>query len=99
MKNELEKRTWYYVQEPSVYSMHCDKCEGHNITWSEFKHMIWCYDCEIDTEGFPGIFGGPIPLYISGLLGISFDRYNMETGKIEKFDAENGWKNDSEAKG
>lgn len=85
MKN---KRTWYYCQSPVVFEMQCDKCEGQNITWSEFERMIWCYDCEIDTEGYKGIFDGPVPIHISGLIGMSFDRYNMETCEIEKFDIE-----------
>lgn len=84
----MKKRTWHYVMEPQVFEMHCDKCEQDNITWSEFEHKIWCYDCKIDTEGFPGIFGGPIPMQISGLIGISFDRFNMETKKVDKFNTE-----------
>ena len=80
---ELKKRTWHYVMKPAAYSVHCDKCEGTNIEWSEYEHMIWCYDCEIDTEGFPGIFDGPIPWGISQILGISFDRWNMELQRVE----------------
>lgn len=33
-----------------------------------------------------GIFDGPIPVNAAGLLGISFDRINLETGKFERFD-------------
>lgn len=88
MKEEMEKRTWHYVQEPVVFDMHCDRCEGVNITWSEYVHKIWCYDCEIDTEGFKGIFDGPIPIHVSEMLGISFDIMNMKTGKIERFDSD-----------
>ena len=78
-----EKRKWHYCLEPSHFSMTCDKCEGTNITWSEFVHQIWCYDCEIDTDGFDGIFGGPIGWHVTELLGTSFDRVIIETGKIE----------------
>lgn len=85
MGEDLEKRTWHYIDEPWAFDMHCDKCEGKNITWSEYAHKIWCYDCEIDTPGFDGIFGGPIGIETSHLLGTSFDRINMETGKIERF--------------
>lgn len=80
----MEKRTWHYVLEPFRFDMHCDKCEGTNITWSEYVHKIWCYDCKIYTEGFKGVFGGPIPVYGAELMGLCFDIYNMETGKIEK---------------
>lgn len=79
----MEKRTWHYVQEPIMFDMMCDKCEGRNIAWSEYVEMIWCYDCEIDTKGY-GIFDGPIPFHLSEMLGMSFDRYNMETGKIDE---------------
>ncbi len=84
----MEKRTWHYVLEPYRFEMHCDKCKGANITWSEFARKIWCYDCEIDTEGFGGIFDGPIPINCAEMLGLSFDIYNIETKKIEHFDKE-----------
>lgn len=91
-ENEMEKRTWHYLMEPTRFEMHCDKCEGGNIEWSEYARMIWCYDCEIDTEGYGGIFDGPIPIKAIGMLGISFDRYNMETDKVERFnDDTNEW--------
>jgi len=33
--------------EPQEHGYRCPK--GHsNITWSEFKDHIWCYECEID---------------------------------------------------
>ncbi len=80
----MNKRKWCYVLEPSLYDCACDKCGGSNITWSEYEGMIWCYDCEIDTSGYPGIFDGPIPIGLSSMLGIVFDRINLETQKIEK---------------
>lgn len=89
MEDKKEKRTWHYCLEPVHFDMYCDKCEGTNITWSEYVHQIWCYDCEIDTEGFKGIFDGPIPAYCAELMGISFDRVDIETGKIEKLNIEN----------
>jgi len=71
------KRKWIYVQPPYQYSIQCDQCEGHNIEWSEWGKLIWCYDCEIDTRGTPGIFGVPIPVEISKMMGISFDRIQI----------------------
>lgn len=68
---------------PAAYSIRCDKCNGGNIEWSEWEHMIWCYDCEIDTEGFPGIFDGPIAVTVAELLGLSFDRWNMIEQRVE----------------
>jgi hypothetical protein len=80
----MKKREWCYCQQPVAYDMHCDKCKGTNITWSEFEGMLWCYDCEIDTPGFPGIFDGPIPVVTCKLMGISFDRIRLSDGKLLK---------------
>lgn len=92
MADELKKRTWHYVQKPAEYEIACDKCNGTNIDWSEFEHMIWCHDCKIDTRGNEGIFGGPIPVQLAGILGMSFDRYEMEKKEIHKFiNGKNGW--------
>lgn len=44
--DELKKRTWHYIQKPYEYEMTCDKCNGHNIEWSEYEGKIWCYDCK-----------------------------------------------------
>ena len=79
----MRKRTWHYVQHPVDYCITCDKCGGVNIEWSEFDHMIWCYDCRIDTRGTGGIFDGPIPLGVTELLGMSLDRYNMKRNRVE----------------
>jgi hypothetical protein len=81
---ELIKRKTCYVLSPEKYEISCDKCDGTNITWSEFEHKIWCYDCQIDTDGNPGIFGGPIPVNVTKLLlgDNCFDQINIETGEI-----------------
>lgn len=92
----MKKRTWHYILPPTAYDMRCDKCwtgeldddTGTNITWSEYEHMIWCFECEVDTEGFKGIFDGPIPIQTTFLLGLHFDRFNMKTNQIEKFNIE-----------
>lgn len=80
----MRKRKWVYCQQPTVYEISCDLCGGSNITWSEFEHMIWCYDCKKDTRGTEGIFDGPIPLEVSKILGISFDRIDLKTKKLKK---------------
>lgn len=82
--SELAKRTWVYICQPFVYGITCDKCNGSDITWSEFEHMIWCYACKVDTEGTEGVFDGPIPINMSHLLGMCFSRYNMETKQLEE---------------
>ena len=81
---KLRKRKWTYVQYPSVYEVFCDKCGGTNTTWSEYEHLIWCYDCEVDTEGTLGIFGGPIPIRLTELFGVSFYRVYLKTNRIMK---------------
>lgn len=83
-KKALKKRTWHYIQHPRDYEICCDKCKGHNIQWSEFERMIWCYDCKIDTRGDEGVFDGPIPMQCSELMGMRFDRYDMIKKEIQK---------------
>lgn len=95
------RRKWCYAQKPVMYDVWCDKCEGTNTTWSEFEGMIWCYDCEIDTPGTPGIFDGPIPIKIAECLGVRFDRINLETNNLEYcVDTEDGleWVSEEEYK-
>jgi len=81
----LKKREWIYVMPPAEYEIDCDRCNGTNIAWSEFVHMIWCYDCKVDTEGFAGVFSGPIPIQAAELLGMSFDRIRLKDQKLLKF--------------
>lgn len=89
---KLKKREWFYVLLPTAYEMRCDHCwkgeledgTGKNITWSEYEGKIWCYDCEVDTDGTGGILDGPISLHLSSMLGITFDRFNIKKNCIEK---------------
>ena len=78
----MTKRKWVYIQSPVKYDIRCDKCGGTHIAWSEYEHMIWCYDCEIDTGGTEGIFDGPIPIGVMGIFGITFDRYYFKSGAV-----------------
>lgn len=77
----MRKRKWIYVQQPWEYEISCDLCGGTNIAWSEYEHMIWCFDCEKDTAGDGGVFDGPIALGLCGMLGLNFDRVDLKTGK------------------
>jgi len=77
----MRKRKWIYIQKPQDYGINCDLCGGSNIEWSEFEHMIWCYDCQKDTPGDGGVFDGPIPMGASRLLGMNFDRVEIKTGQ------------------
>jgi hypothetical protein len=87
-KQKLKKRTWHYIQNPREYEIHCDKCNGLNIEWSEYERLIWCYDCKIDTKGTGGIFDGPIPIGACKVLGISFNRWDMINNCVLTFDEE-----------
>ena len=80
----MKKRKWCYVLPPHAFEMRCDKCHGSHIDWSEYEHKIWCFDCGIDTDGEQGVFGGPIPLHTVYMLGLNFDRVNLETEQIER---------------
>ena len=82
---ELKKRKTCLVQKPQIYEIECDICGGENLHWSEYDHLIWCYDCEKDTKGTGGIFDGPVPVGMAQLLGLCFDEIDIETGVIIKF--------------
>lgn len=88
----MEKRTWHYILPPMAYEITCSKCRGSNLEWSEFRHHIWCYDCEIDFDPkdseHAGVFSGPIPIQAAYLLGLTFDRFNLETHQVELFNLE-----------
>ena len=82
-------RTHCYCQQPYIYDIECPLCGKRNITWSEFEYHIWCYDCEKDIwipRRYAGIFGGPIPIEVSKMMGISFDRINLKTQEIVSAD-------------
>ena len=73
-----DKRKWCYIQNPVNYEIACDNCNGGNVEWSEWKSLIWCYDCKIDTKGTGGIFNGPIAVNLCKMMGISFERVNIK---------------------
>jgi hypothetical protein len=79
----VRKRTWHYVCNPANYEIRCDRCGGVNIEWSEYEHMIWCYDCKVDTHGTKGIFDGPVPHKLMQMLGSPLDRWNMKKQRVE----------------
>lgn len=85
---DLKKRTWHYIQKPQKYEITCDKCGGTNLDWSEYEGKIWCYSCEIDTEGTSGVFGGPIGIGAAAILGMSFDRWDMVNKCVLRYDKE-----------
>lgn len=83
---EKTLRTHVYVQRPRIYEIAPCACGNADPDWSEFEKHLWCQKCEIDfIPEHDGIFGGPIPVETCGMLGISFDRYNLETKQVEPF--------------
>ena len=90
MDETIHKRSWCYCMKPPSYDIRCDICDGSNISWSEFEEKIWCFDCEKDTPGTGGIFRGPLPVAVAGILGISFDRIDLETGNLLKMRVSDG---------
>jgi hypothetical protein len=74
------RRTWVYCQPPGAYEVYCNLCGGE-VEWSEYEHLVWCWRCLKDVPGSGGIFDGPIGVELCKILGISFDRIDLETGK------------------
>ena len=76
-----KKRKWVYVQSPGTYDVFCDLCGNKDVEWSEYQGLVWCWRCLKNTKGTAGIFGGPIPVELTKMLGISFDRIDIKTGR------------------
>ena len=82
---ELPRRKWVYIRFPSAYEIAPCSCGNVDTEWSEFEKHIWCEECQKDfIPEHNGIFDGPIPFLAAEMLGISFDRINLETKQIEK---------------
>lgn len=85
MVADREKRTWHYIRPPADFEMAPCLCGNRNTQWSEFKGCLWCDKCQKDfiPEHY-GVLDGPIPFGAAKIMGMSFDRYNMETQQIER---------------
>lgn len=82
----LERRTWCYAQRPAAYDIAPCACGNAYPEWSEFKGHMWCEGCKLDfIPEHNGVFDGPIPVGIAGILGMSFDRVDLATMKVVKF--------------
>lgn len=83
----MEKRTWCYIQQPFDYEMAECSCGNVETQWSEYKDHLWCAKCEKDfIPEFNGVFSGPIPIMTTRLLGLNFDRFNIQTEQAEILD-------------
>lgn len=80
------KRTHCYVMSPQSYEISgCPVDPNHRVNWSEYEKYLWCFNCELDfLPSHNGIFDGPISMGLTTLVGISFDRINIETDEIIK---------------
>lgn len=87
----MNKRTWHYLLQPAQFEMGPCDCGNKDLQWSEFERHLWCAKCEKDfIPENKGVFDGPIPVHFAKMIGMTFDRYNMETQKVEKFDLSTG---------
>lgn len=84
MTKELKKRKWCYIQPPKTYEMPGCSCGNLDTEWSEYEGMLWCAKCNKDFKPeHNGLFDGPIGIQLCAMMGIHFNRYNIETGKVE----------------
>ena len=87
----LQKRTHCYIQPPKAYGMAPCECGKEDTAWSEFKDHLWCEVCKKDfIPAHAGVFDGPIPVQAAAMMGIRFDRVDLATSRIERFDIERG---------
>jgi hypothetical protein len=83
----MEKRTWCYIQQPKTFEMAPCECGNVETQWSEYKNHLWCAKCEKDfIPVHTGIFSGPVPIMVSRMLGLHFDRFNIVTEQAEVLD-------------
>jgi hypothetical protein len=86
LASQYARRTWVYIQSPSEYEIAGCPCGNLDTQWSEWRGYLWCSACERDfIPEHGGIFDGPIPVNAAHLLGFSFDRINLATNEIERF--------------
>ena len=92
-KTEPVRRQWVYVLHPADYGISgCPTCGNTDCQWSEFEKMLWCARCRKDFKpASGGLFDGPIGIEVCRLLGIVFDRYEIVTGRVVKFE-DDDWK-------
>jgi len=86
---KLLKRLKQYIQDPIAYSMAGCSCGNQNVKWSEYADHLYCEKCQLNfIPKHNGIFEGPIKVNAAIMSGISFDRVNLLTEEIIKFDLE-----------
>jgi hypothetical protein len=85
----LPKRTWCYLSQPYDFEVAPCQCGNQKTQWSEFEKHIWCDTCQLDfIPKHYGVLDGPIPIRAATLMGLKFDRFNLMTQKVERFNIE-----------
>lgn len=95
----MNRRTWHYILQPKTFCMGPCDCGNEELQWSEYEKHLWCDKCNKDfIPENKGVFDGPIPIRTAALLGMTFDRFNLETNQVEIFDLDTGdWKQNGQA--
>lgn len=83
----MGKRTWAYLQPPKAFEVAPCKCGNHDTQWSEFEEHLWCAKCALDfVPAHNGVFDGPVPAQLAHAMGLRFDRVQLATGQLERWD-------------
>lgn len=86
-----KKRTWCYALPPAAFEVAPCDCGNTAVQWSEYEGHLWCEKCQKDfVPAHAGVFDGPIPIKTAALLGVTFDRIDLATQKLQKLDLETG---------
>ncbi len=87
----MNKRTWCYLQPPKAFDVAPCACGNHDTQWSEFAGHLWCDACQIDfVPVHNGVFDGPIPAQTAHALGLRFDRLDLVTQRVQRWDPATG---------
>ncbi len=87
----MHRRKWVYVLPPRAFEVAPCACGNVHGEWSEYENHVWCDRCQKDfIPDHYGILQGPIPMHLATLMGVSFDRINLETDTLEKFNIKTG---------
>lgn len=79
------KRTSVYIMPPSHFEIPGCDCGNCEPEWSEFKEHLWCAKCQKDfVPDHWGVLDGPVAVQASLLMGLNFDRVNLQTNEIER---------------
>jgi hypothetical protein len=59
------------------------ECGNADPDWSEYEGHLWCKECKKDfIPKHGGIFEGPVPVELSEIIGLYFDRIDLATNTL-----------------